>query len=275
MNYCCRGWNNLWECPAQILVAFQRMKSYLYGRSQCAVVDGVKSDPAILQHGVPQGSVLGPILFTAYLAPIGEITPKPQSGGTPLCWGLPALCVFSNQARTQWEVLHTPRSCVAEMRTWMASNRLRLNDSKTEFLTMSAPWHREAVEVSSLVLGSSGVACVLSARNLGVLMDQYFSMDDHMQRIYQAAIVQFVNIADIRCWVNLTLAETLIHAFVTYKLDCCNALLFGVSAASLQKLHRVQNLAARILTFTRETEHITPVLLIYSGYQWSIESSTS
>ena len=139
---------------------------------------------------------------------------------------------------------------------------------------MPHAWHRKAVEVSSLIAGSSEVPGVPAARNLGVLMDQYLSVDDHIRRMCRAAILQLMNVADIRRCLTLKAAETLIHAFVTSRLDYCNALLFGMSAASLQKLQRVRNLAARILTGTRKNEHITQCCSIYIGCQWSIESNT-
>ena len=51
----------------------QWMDSYMRGRSQSVVIDGVKSDPQDLQYDIPQRSVLGPILFTIYTIPIGTI----------------------------------------------------------------------------------------------------------------------------------------------------------------------------------------------------------
>ena len=59
-------------------IAPQWMKSYLCGRLQCVVVDGVKSDFATLQHGVPQFSVLGPIVFTVYIMPQWRDCPTPH-----------------------------------------------------------------------------------------------------------------------------------------------------------------------------------------------------
>ncbi len=60
-------------------------------------------------------------------------------------------------------------------------------------------------------------------------------------------------------------AETLIHAFMTSRLDYCNALLGGCSAHLINKLQLVQNAAARVLTRTRKYDHISPVL---STLQW-------
>ncbi len=54
----------------------------------------------------------------------------------------------------------------------------------------------------------------------------------------------------------------LIHAFMTSRLDYCNALLGGCSARLINKLQMVQNAAARVLTRTRKYDHISPVLSI-------------
>ncbi|KAJ8390571.1 hypothetical protein AAFF_G00101770, partial [Aldrovandia affinis] len=61
-------------------------------------------------------------------------------------------------------------------------------------------------------------------------------------------------------FLSLIDAEKLVHAFVTSRLDYCNALLSGCSNASLRSLQLVQNAAARILTRTKKYEHISPVL---------------
>ncbi len=60
-------------------------------------------------------------------------------------------------------------------------------------------------------------------------------------------------------------AEMLIHAFMTSRLDYCNALLGGCSARLINKLQMVQNAAARVFTRTRQYDHISPVLQHCTG----------
>ena len=85
-------------------------------------------------------------------------------------------------------------------------------------------------------------------------------MDTYVQHLCRTAMNHLRNIADLRRCLSHDVAENLIHAFVTSRLDYSNGLLFGMSAASLRKLQHVQNTAACILTGSRKYDHITPVL---------------
>ena len=142
----------------------------------------------------------------------------------------------------------------------MVTNKLHLNDDKTEFLAISAPWLCTGVTVSSLTVGSSHIAASSAARNLGVIMNQALNTNTSVQHLCQTLMIYLRNIADIRRCLSHDVAEKLIHAFVTSRLDYSNGLLFGMSAASLRKLQGVQNTAVRILTGSRKYDHITPVL---------------
>ncbi len=68
------------------------------------------------------------------------------------------------------------------------------------------------------------------------------------------------NIAKLRNMLSVSDAEKLVHAFMTSRLDYCNALLGGCPASSINKLQIVQNAAARVLTRSRKYDHITPIL---------------
>ena len=105
----------------------QWMESYLRGRPQTVVIDGVKSDPQYLQYGIPHGSVLGPILFTIYTIPIGAIA-RLHNLEMHIYADDTQLYAFykTEDPISQQKALCTLQSGMAEIRAWMVSNLLHL-----------------------------------------------------------------------------------------------------------------------------------------------------
>ena len=92
-------------------------------------------------------------------------------------------------------------------------------------------------------------------------MDQCFKLDHHIKAICKTSQYHLRNIARIRKYLDESSTETLVHAFVSSKLDHCNALLYGLPKYQLNRLQLVLNTAARVVTCTRKYDHITPVLI--------------
>ena len=99
-----------------------------------------------------------------------------------------------------------------------------------------------------------------NARNLGVIFDSHLDMHAHITSICQSALYHLQRIFSIRWFLDRGATETLIHSFISSRLDYYNSLLTGLLSCGLDRLQGVQNVAARILTFTRRREHIRPVL---------------
>jgi len=78
--------------------------------------------------------------------------------------------------------------------------------------------------------------------------------------IWRSCFVQLRQLRLVRSSLTSEAAKTLVHAFVSSRLDYCNCLLYGVNDGLLKKLQVVQNLAARVVTGTGKSDHITPVL---------------
>ena len=85
-------------------------------------------------------------------------------------------------------------------------------------------------------------------------------MEEHISNVCRIGYWQLKNISKLRHYVDRASLESIVHAFVTSKLDYCNSLLIGLPHSLLNRLQLIQNTAARILTLTPKYEHITPVL---------------
>ena len=78
--------------------------------------------------------------------------------------------------------------------------------------------------------------------------------------VTKTAFYQLKNISKVRPFLSLSNTERLMHAFITSRLDYCNALLSGLPKSTINQLQLMQNSAARVLTRTRRRAHITPIL---------------
>ena len=144
-------------------------------------------------------------------------------------------------------------TCLASVRKWMCHKSLKLNDKKTEMLLISTKQLATKLNCHTLLIGEHQVTPATFVRNIGVIMDTHASMEAHVNNVSRAAYYHLYNIGRNRCYLSQS-------AFITSKLDYCNALLCGLPSLLTQKLQRIQNAAARIVTRTSRSAHITPVL---------------
>ena len=117
--------------------AYRWLTSYLEDRTQSVMVSGAKSSAAPLTCGVPQGSVLGPGLFTDYSSPVVSIIKSFDI--SVHCYADDAqLYAHFIPGENESEVLAHMERCIDKLRKWMHQNKLKLNDKKTEFIIF---WH--------------------------------------------------------------------------------------------------------------------------------------
>ena len=114
--------------------AFDWFFSYLRSRSQSVFINGCKSSEITLTCGVPQGSILGPILFTIYTSPLGDIIRKYNLSYHLYADDCQLYLSFKPYAANEAIAYSTLKHAVDEIKNWMWQNKLKLNEDKTEFL---------------------------------------------------------------------------------------------------------------------------------------------
>ncbi len=237
--------------------ALSWFKSYLSDRFQFVHVNDESSMHTKVSHGVPQGSVLGPILFTLYMLPLGNIIRKHSINFH--CYADDTQLYLSIKP-DETHQLAKLQMCLQDVKTWMTCNFLMLNSDKTEVIVLGPKHLRDALSKDIVSLDGIALASSTTVRNLGVIFDQDMSFNSHIKQISRTAFFHLRNIAKIRNILSKNDAEKLVHAFVTSRLDYCNSLLSGSSKKSIKTLQLIQNAAARVLTGTSKRDHISPVL---------------
>ena len=141
-------------------------ESYLKGRSQQVSINGTLSKPFDLKCGVPQGSCLGPLLFTIYVSKLLQI----------LKHHLPSVHTYAFDAQlylsfkpsgsfSEVVAVSAMQKCICDVRAWMREDQLMLNDDKTEFLIISTRQQLSKVSIQSIKIGLTEVSPVASARS--------------------------------------------------------------------------------------------------------------
>ena len=240
-------------------VALSWFVSYLSDRSQSVLVHEQLSDSSILRYGVPQGSVLGPVLFLLYMKPLSDVIAKHSvlhhaySDDTQL--------YKSSTVDQLSDVIQSMTRCILDVRDWMTENRLKLNEEKTEAMIVSSPYVARSLSLpESLVIDNTVVNFSNSVKNLGVTFGSDLSLEAHVTNTCRLAYIEIRRISSIRHLLTTDSAKTLVCSLILSRLDYANSLLSGCTQTLIQRLQRVQNDAARLVVRVRRSAHTTPIL---------------
>jgi hypothetical protein len=227
---------------------------YLTDRDQVVTIGKESSESQKLVCGVPQG----PILFTIYTASLGLLL-RTYSMNYHFYADDSSLYVIFKPLDIIIAV-EKVEQCVVSVRQWMCQKSLKMNDAKTEVLLITSKQISKKVSCPSMCIGDNLVDPCEVAKSIGVLMDKHASMEQHVTSVCRSSLYHLYNIGRIHKYLSRVSTEQLVHAFITSKLDYCNALFCGLPSVLINRLQRIQNIAARIVTQSKSSDHITPVL---------------
>ena len=241
--------------------ALSWIRSYLTNRTQTVNIQGVKSSPVPLVSGVPQGSVLGPLLFSIYIHPLGEVIDSHNMHRHGFADDAQLYDFFKLTKEGLNAAIAKAERCIAEVRRWLKPNHLQGNDDKTEFLIIAPKRKLSKLKpLPSIKIGSAAIAPATHVRNLGAIFDEHMSMSQHVSKVVQSVYFQIHRLSKLRRCMDETTCARVINALVTSRLDFQGTLLLGLPKSELCRLQKAQNSAARLLKLCRKRDHITPIL---------------
>ena len=151
--------------------------------------------------------------------------------------------------------------CVSDVKTWMTSNKLQMNEDKTEVLLVTAKRVVNLQHLPEFVnVNSTCIKFSPSVRNLGITLDSTLSLHQHVMNVCQVAYLELRRINFIRNILSIDAVKTLDSSLVLSHFDYCNTLLVGLPQYLIKRLQGVQNAAARSILRTPRSEHISPFL---------------
>ncbi|XP_053104853.1 leucine-rich repeat-containing protein 39 isoform X1 [Hemicordylus capensis] len=235
--------------------ALQWFRSYLSGRFQMVSLGDCCSSKSELLYGVPQGSVLSPMLFNIYMKPLGEIIRRFGAG----CYQYADdTQIYFSMSASSGEGITSLNAFLDLVTGWTRDNKLRLNPDKTEVLIVRGWNLRDDFDLP--VLDGVTLPQKEHVRSLEVLLDPSLSLVSQVETVARSAFYQLRMICQLHLFLELDDLKTVVHLLVTSRLDYCNVLYVGLPLYVVRKLQLVQNAAARLVSGSSRRDHITPVL---------------
>ncbi len=238
--------------------AIKWMRSYLTDRTQIVKINNSASETKPLKYGVPQGSVLGPILFTIYTAPLGEIIEecglKRQifADDTGIYHS-----ISPTDLREQENTLRKIENGITQIKDFLVNNKLKINDDKTVFMLLGTKYWISKLKLKNVRVGQTVIESTDNTKNLGIIFDTEMNLHKHINYVCKRGYYHVRDLFELRKFLSETDTKTAAHAFVTSIMDYGNSLLYGASVASIDKLQVLQNTAVRAVRKKRKLDHIS------------------
>ena len=245
--------------------ALQWFESFLSGRTQAVVINGVLSEWLTVSCGVPQGSVLGPILFNIYCRHIHTVFEDcgfVSSSYADDNSGIKSFALFNQYQTLYKDIPH----CLSKLIEYMLHNYLKLNNTKTEVIIFANSKFNENVTLHGTFLNSG--ECIRftdDIKYLGILFDSMLSLDTQIQKVSSIGYGSLRKISSIKGSLSKSNLETFIHAFISSCLDYCNILYVGLPKKLIVRLQTLQNAAIRLI-FNVHSRH--PVSSFFTELHW-------
>lgn len=238
--------------------------SYLSGRSQ--KVKLVQSDGGCMfsvtspvTRGVPQGSILGPLLFTLYTADIVTVIRHCQYH----MYADDTQIYLSFHPKDTALAVDKINQDLVNITSWSESNTLVLNPNKTKLIIFGTPEQiRKVASCNPVVkIMNEQVERVSEARNLGVLMDESLRFEKHVLEVVKTCFYRLKILYRIRNYLSVDLRIRLCDALILSKMSYAD-LVYGprLLARTEKMVQRIQNACARFCFKIPPRTHVTPFL---------------
>ena len=233
--------------------------SYLSLRSQRVYVNGALSSNYSLKCGVPQGSCLGPLLFSIFTNDLAWAT---RSANTVMYADDSTLYYSAASYGLLNEVLNSELSIV---HNWVVCNKFVLNTSKTKCMMLGSRQKLASFPKLALNIGNSSIQQVESVKLLGVMVDCSLTWSSHISSIILKMGRAIGAVRRCCSIVSLPLLRQIVQSLVLCHLDYCSPVWSSANYGDLRKLQVVQNRAARLVLGCPMRTNIT---LMHDSLSW-------
>ena len=225
--------------------------NYLSGRVQSVKYQGTQSTRLPITCGVPQGSILGPLMFIMY---INDLSTYLSDSKVSLYADDTALYTSSS---SQIELVLNLRLEISVVDEWLKANRLTLNTKKTKYMIFGTRTLLEHIpEDLNIRIANEKIERVNHMKYLGMILDEKLTFDEHINQTYTKASQKLGILRRSREYLDTTKSLTLYKSLVLPHLDYCDIVYMCTTVQNLNKLQLIQNGACRTILKVPKDTHV-------------------
>ena len=231
--------------------------SYLSNRHQITVANGIKSDARKITCGVPQGSILGPLLFLLYINDL----PNVSSFNIKLFADDACLLLDHKDPKILQELVNNE---LVKINDWMKLNKLTINYDKTNYIIFTNKKLNTNVNIK---LEGHTLKQVKETKYLGVILNEKLNWEPHISFIRNKLVKASYLLSKLRHYVDISTLKMIYYSLVHSHISYCITTWGGAPPTTIKPLITIQNKIIRIITFSHYKTHAPPLFLKLSILQ--------
>ena len=241
-------------------VTAKLIKNYLTGRIQRTKVNGVFSQPEYVTCGIPQGSILGPLLFNLFINDLPE-----ASLFSVRLFADDACLTLSSRDPNNLET--SVNNELVKISNWLKINKILINYKKTNYIIFSKANLKKSFNIT---IDGNQITRVNEAKYLGVYIDQKINWHRHIQQIKSKLSSASYIISKVRHYLNLNTLKLIYYSLVHPHLQYCVTSWGGASTTALQPIIKLQKRIIRNITKSPYNTHTKPLFVKFNILPFNI-----
>jgi len=232
----------------------QWFRSYLENRQQLVAIKNVLSDPCNIKAGVPQGSILGPILFLLFINDMPEVL---SQCSIEMYADDTLLYFHGTDLNTIERVLNND---LKQFTTWLHINQMNVNVSKTKVMVLSSVARKLDVADVNICLNGQRLECVNTMKYLGVTIDNHLKWHNHLDNVCKNVGKKIAVLRRIKPFLPKDALKTIYNTTILPLFDYANIVWSSCGEKNLKRLQVLQNKAMRTILGAHYLTHSKDLL---------------
>ena len=235
------------------------IKSYLSDRQQEVQYANIKSDKSFVKYGVPQGSILGPLLFLIY---INDLPLHVKQSNMDLYADDSTLHFHDKNIEKINSILQNDLNAI---QSWCNNNSMKINAQKTKCMKLGSKQKLKQLSELCITVNETCIENVHSFKLLGIDIDENLSWEDHVDRICKTISSKVSLLYKIKVYLPIHTRQLFYNAYILPYIDYCSSVWGNLLQKDSDRIIKLQKRVARIIL---ECDISIPSNFMFSSLKW-------